>query len=88
MSGYRFTIVGTTHMSFSDQGLLPFVPESVKAGMGTIDPSRAIRLTATYIDAFFDKYLNDRNSSLLEKTSPDYPEVTIEKNNGIKAVAP
>jgi dienelactone hydrolase len=61
----------------------PGVPDNgvkVKAPIvGSIDPARALAITAAYIDAFFGEYLKGQSTSLLQGPSPDYPEVSFEK---------
>jgi dienelactone hydrolase len=61
----------------------PDVPDDgvkVKAPIvGSIDPVRALAITAAYVEAFFDEYLKGQSSSLLQGPEPDYPEVSFEK---------
>jgi hypothetical protein len=61
--------------------LLPFIPASAKkAGLGTIDPARALTITKVYVEAFFGEYLEGRKSPLLNGPSREYPEITFETN--------
>jgi len=80
--GYRFTIRGARHMSFSDEGMLPFVPQAEKASLGTIAPARALRIAEKYVEAFFDRYLKDLDVPVLRGTSREYPELICKKFNG------
>ncbi len=79
--GYRLILAGSQHSFSGDWGLLPFIPASAKkAGLGPIDPVRALTITKAYVEAFFGEYLDGRKSPLLNGPSPDYPEVTFETN--------
>jgi Platelet-activating factor acetylhydrolase, isoform II len=61
----------------------PGVPDNgvkMKAPIvGSIDPARALAITAVYVEAFFGQYLKGQSTSLLQGASPDYPEVSFEK---------
>ena len=77
---YRLTLAGSMILFSLDYGLLPFIPTSAKkAGLGTIDPARALTITKAYVEAFFGKYLEGRKSPLLDGPSPEYPEITSSK---------
>jgi pimeloyl-ACP methyl ester carboxylesterase len=79
--GYRLILAGSTHSFSADFGFLPFIPASAKkAGLGTIDPARALTITEAYVGAFFGKYLEGRDSPLLSGPSREYPEITFETN--------
>jgi hypothetical protein len=78
---YRLTLAGSTHAFAGDFGFLPFIPASAKkAGLGTIDPARALTITKVYVETFFGEYLEGRKSPLLNGPSPEYPEITFETN--------
>ena len=78
---YRLTLAGSEHGFSQDWGLLPFIPASAKrAGLGTIDPARALTVTKAYVEAFFGEYLEGKKSPLLNCPSPDYREITFETN--------
>jgi dienelactone hydrolase len=69
------TILGSRHFSFTDLAVT-FAPAIKIVGLlGNIDGHRGLQITSDYILAFFDEYLNQRNNSLLDGPSPDYPEV-------------
>jgi pimeloyl-ACP methyl ester carboxylesterase len=83
LRGYRrfVSLVGTTHGSYTDQEAL--FPQIAAAGLltvpasswiGTLDPDRAIAAQRAYIHAFFDLWLYDRDSHLLDGASPEFPE--------------
>jgi hypothetical protein len=64
------TLAKTQHGHFSDLLLANAPP-------GQLDPRRAHEIILAYTLAFFDKYLNGRDSSLLAAHSSPYPEVTF-----------
>jgi len=75
--GYEIALAGSTHYFSSDLGLMPFLPQTVKAQMGSIDPTRALTITKAYVEAFFGEYLTGKKSSLWDGPSPEYPEITF-----------
>jgi hypothetical protein len=79
--GYRLILAGSQHSFSGDWGLLPFIPAAAKkAALGPIDPVRALTITEAYVEAFFGEYLEGKKSSLLKGPSPEYPEITFERN--------
>jgi len=72
-AAYRVSIRGAQHMSFSDAPLL----ERDNHG---IDARRALDIINSYTLAFFNKYLNGEDSSLLEGASAAYSEVILERH--------
>src|SRR5262249_8064500 len=73
--GYRVTLRGATHQSFSDEPLiLPFGDADAKAAN-----RRRTQIIREYTLAFFDQVLRNRNSNLLKSSSSDYPEVAVER---------
>jgi hypothetical protein len=75
---YRLSIAGTLHSTFSiDVALLRnLIPEYIIPELvGTIDGARANQVIADYTVAFFNTYLLDQESPLLDGISADYPEV-------------
>jgi pimeloyl-ACP methyl ester carboxylesterase len=85
LRGWRrfVSLVGSTHGSYTDHETL--LPQLAAAGVitaaapwvGTIDPRRAIAAERAYIRAFFDLWLRDRDSHLLDGPSAAYPEANI-----------
>jgi dienelactone hydrolase len=77
-SGYLFTLRGSTHSTYiTDETLVgPFIP-GMKDPLATIDGRRAVNVINTYVSAFFDKYLKDKDTSLLIGANPAYPEVSL-----------
>ncbi|MEN8210088.1 MAG: hypothetical protein ABFR31_00100 [Thermodesulfobacteriota bacterium] len=77
---YSLTVKGATHMDFSDTPyLLPIMKKMGKMS-GKIPAKRMAGIINSYVLAFFDKYLKEKNTDLLEGPSPDYPEVIFNKN--------
>jgi predicted dienelactone hydrolase len=75
--GYRVILPATTHMAFSDMPWLPMMSASYKQTLSSIDPTRALRVAADYLEAFFDQHLKGKPSSLLERPSDQYPEARL-----------
>jgi len=72
---YVVTIAGTTHSFPADTGLMPFAKDWLGQ---SANPSRAMTITRAYVKAFFDQHLLGKDSSLLNRQAPEYPEVTFE----------
>jgi hypothetical protein len=82
LRGWRrfVSLVGSTHGSYTDHE--PPLHQLAAAGViqpaapwvGTIDPDRAIAAQRAYIRAFFDLWLRDHDSHLLDGPSAEYPE--------------
>jgi hypothetical protein len=76
---------GSGHAIFSDIAVIapqaaPIVGISqaqLIATYGAINGDRAVAIQRTYINAWFDKYLRDHDSDLLDGPSPLYPEVVF-----------
>jgi dienelactone hydrolase len=69
------TVAGTEHTSFTDLSIL-----QQAAGMsapGTLSPQRSLRLTRTYVAAFFDRHLKHKRQPLLDGPAPADREVTF-----------
>ena len=69
---YEVTLADTQHGHFSDLLLANPPP-------GQLDPRRAHEIILAYTLAFFEKYLNGRDSTLLTAPSSPYPEVTFRR---------
>jgi predicted dienelactone hydrolase len=52
--------------------------DAIQGAIGTIDPDTAVTDERVYIRAFFDKYLRDRDSHLLDGPSPRFPDIQFE----------
>ena len=74
--GYNLTLLGATHMNFSDYPLR----SRFGNGGGKISPDRAMQIINRYTVAFFDRHLKEIDSPLLapKSTSP-FPEVVFQK---------
>ncbi|MFC1413274.1 alpha/beta hydrolase family protein [Streptacidiphilus sp. N1-12] len=87
LRGWRLNIqaAGAVHSSYSDTQVL--IPQLAKAAgmsdadlldwVGTLPPSRAVRIQQAYPLAFFDLHLRQRREHLLDGPSPAFPEVTF-----------
>lgn len=72
--GYFLMVNGFYHFNFTDLPLLS--PLTRQMGFsGPINIQRAHQIIKTYSLAFFDQYLKNQPSSLLDGDSLDYPEV-------------
>ena len=73
-NGYIMRLKRTGHYDFSDCPL--WTPLASWLGFtGKISPKRVHSIINVYTLAFFDKYLQGLDSSLLHGSSPEYPEV-------------
>ncbi|MEW1586292.1 acetylhydrolase [Micromonospora vinacea] len=87
LRGWRLNIhaAGAVHSSYGDnQWLVPQLArvigmsdEELTGWIGTLDPSRAVRIGQAYPLAFFDRHLRHRGSHLLSGPSRRFPEVTF-----------
>ena len=74
---YQMTIAGTRHYDFTDIPL--FSPLAPWLGLkGPLDGARVVDIINTYSLVFFDRYLKQDNTAVLNATPADYPEVTFE----------
>lgn len=73
---YHISIKGTEHFNFSDYAVYP-IPLTLRllGALGSIDGARGLQITRAYVRAFFDTYLNQTPSPLLQGPSSAYPEV-------------
>ena len=70
---YLVTVKGAMHNSFSD---MPFIAPERYSNI-EINAERALTITNAYIMAFFDRYLQGRQQSLLKASDPMFPEVSL-----------
>jgi hypothetical protein len=73
-ASYHISVKDTKHFNFSDYAVY-FSPLRALGLLGSIDGTRGLQVTRAYVRAFFDTYLNDAPSSLLQGPSSAYPEV-------------
>ncbi|MFI8945944.1 alpha/beta hydrolase family protein [Streptomyces sp. NPDC053750] len=55
----------------------PLDPEIVRLFIGTVDPTASLTAQRAYIGAFFDRFLKDKDTGLLDGPSSQYPEITF-----------
>jgi hypothetical protein len=71
---YTVLVKGFDHLSFGDWPVL--FPD-----IGVIEGQHTVEIVRDYSVAFFDKYLKDEDSALLDGPSENYPEVEIRVRN-------
>ncbi|WP_420632051.1 alpha/beta hydrolase family protein [Candidatus Leptofilum sp.] len=77
-NGYNLILAETQHYDFTDLALLsPLTPQLELSG--NINSAYSLTIQNEYLLAFFDQYLRERPSNLLNQPPP-YPELTIERN--------
>lgn len=87
LRGWRLNVqaAGAVRSSYCDlQVLIPQLAEAVGMSdeelwgwIGTLDPTRAMRIQQAYPLAFFDRHLRERRAPLLAGPSAAFPEVTF-----------
>jgi len=76
--GYVLILKGSTHSTYiSDEALLGPVVPGLGDPLATTDGVRAVTVINAYVAAFFDTYLKQQQSNLLNGDSPRYPEVSL-----------
>lgn len=90
---YCVLLKGAGHYTFSDMPLLRKMSLILRYFnfnlVGTIEPYKAIKITNSYVLEFFNKYLKQEKSPLLDELRAD-PEVSVKKwqvKNLIKKIA-
>lgn len=75
-ASYHLSIKGTEHFNFSDYAV-DSAPLALRilGVLGSIDGVRGLQITRAYVRAFFDAYLNNTPSPLLQGPTNAYPEV-------------
>jgi len=74
--GYDLWIRGARHSFSTDHFMLPYSPKTAELA-GTIQPSRAIAITRTFIRSFFDQHLKGTKTAVHIGPSPSFPEVVV-----------
>ncbi|GAA2429219.1 lipase [Actinomadura vinacea] len=72
-----------SHYTFTDlQAILPVLDERLdipvearRNFIGTVDPERVMTSQRAYVTAFFDRHLRNRPGRLLDRPSPQHPDV-------------
>lgn len=80
----QLTLSGSGHLSFSDfavllpaaRPVLTWPAEQLDQVLGTIDGTRAGTVQRAYLAAFFDLHLRHRPTTLFDRPSPLFPEIT------------
>jgi pimeloyl-ACP methyl ester carboxylesterase len=54
-------------------------PKAYLGTFGSVNPARAMLINRLYLRAFFDHFLRDSDSSLLDGPSPAFPEILFER---------
>ncbi|KAI7973186.1 hypothetical protein EIK77_004463 [Talaromyces pinophilus] len=89
LKGFRreFMLNGSTHGTFTDLaevadliGLRERFPTQVAALLGSIDGERALQVIGAYTSRFFDFVLKGKKSEVLDRSSMEFPEVTVGEN--------
>jgi dienelactone hydrolase len=70
--GYRLTVAGSSHFSFSDRAT------ANANNAGPIDPRRAMQIVGDSAADFFGKFLQGRAAPLLEQRQIEAPDVKLE----------
>lgn len=77
---YHLKFANVLHQDFSDYPLLTLLSAPLVYERGTLNGERTVQIVDTYIVAFFDKYLKNQPSPLLNGPSRDYPEVQFKSH--------
>ena len=79
-------LANSLHYTFSDYpiafetlGVVPNNASAQAAQVTNMDGRRALKIVTTYVTAFLDFVLHGKNSTLLEKPVPEFPEVTFDR---------
>ncbi|MFJ2775162.1 alpha/beta hydrolase family protein [Kitasatospora sp. NPDC087315] len=88
--GRQLRVGGAGHLSYTDLvhvavpgGLPGHVPADLYAAIiGTLAPARATELTRAYTRAYFDRFLGNRRSPLLDGPSTRFPEIEFRWSHG------
>lgn len=78
---YNVKIVGTGHSNFMDIPSMIRIPIINEAG--AINPKKGYGISSTFILRFFDKYLLEKSSNIME-LGQEYPELVIDFTQALK----
>ena len=76
--GAHLRLAGTVHSFPSDVRVMPFAPQAAP-NTQLIPPARALRVTAAFVEAFFNEYLMGQRESILHGPTPQFPEITFQR---------
>ena len=78
VKGLELTLQGAKHFNFADAGVLFSLIYKLKGALGSIDGSRALDITVTYLADFFDATLRGSAKTLQTLLqNPLFPEVSL-----------
>jgi hypothetical protein len=77
---FHLKLAGVLHNDFGDYPLLSPL-SSLLPERGVLKGDRTLHLVNAYLLAFFDRYLKNQPSPLLNGSSIDYPEVQFESHS-------
>ena len=77
--GLHLRLAGAEHSFSMDEGALSV---GTARPAGSLQAARALEITARYMAAFFNQYLNGQLERLLDGPDPQFPEVTFERGAG------
>jgi predicted dienelactone hydrolase len=78
---YHLKLADVLHQDFSDYPLLTPLSSPLMLERGSLNGKRTVDVIAAYMLAFFDRYLKNRPSPLLNGLSRDYPEAQFESRS-------
>jgi predicted dienelactone hydrolase len=78
---YDMNIRNTGHSNFNDVAVMAEIPARLAGRAGKIDGRDGLRIVRRYVLEFFEKYLRNVDSCLLDAGCGDYPEVTIRRGS-------
>ena len=78
---FHVKLAGVLHADFGDYPLLTPLSAPLMYERGTLNGERALHVVDAYLLGFFDKYLKDQPSPLLNGSSLDYQEVRFESHS-------
>ena len=77
---FHLKLAGILHVDFGDYPLLSPLSAPLMYERGTLNGERTLHVVDAYILAFFNRYLKNQPSPLLNGPSPDYSEVEFESH--------
>lgn len=78
---FHLKFAGVLHADFGDYPLLTPLSAPLMYERGTLNGERTLQVVDAYMLAFFDEYLKNQPSPLLNGPSLDYPEVQFESHS-------
>ena len=78
---FHLRLAGVLHADFGDYPLLSPLSAPLMYERGTLNGERTLHVVDAYILAFFNQYLKNQPSPLLNGPTPDYPEVQFESHS-------